>query len=91
MEGTLGEIRIFAGIFAPTNWAFCHGQTLKIVEMQALYSILGTTYGGDGQTSFGLPNLVGKSPAEVAIEFDGQSYVAGQYIICVKGFFPSRG
>lgn len=57
MENYLGEIRIFAGTFAPADWAFCQGQLLPISENDALYTLLGTTYGGDGQQTFGLPNL----------------------------------
>lgn len=60
MEGTIGEIRLFAGNFAPRSWAFCHGQLIAINQNQALFSILGTTYGGDGRTTFGLPDLRGR-------------------------------
>ncbi len=62
MEGTIGEIRGFAGNFAPRAWAYCQGQLLSINANQALFSILGTTYGGDGRTSFGLPDLRGRTP-----------------------------
>lgn len=55
----VGEIRIFAGNFAPKGWAFCHGQILPIAQNTALFSILGTTYGGDGKSTFALPNLQG--------------------------------
>lgn len=60
MEPMIGEIRIFAGNFAPRNWAFCEGQLLAISQNQALFSILGTTYGGDGRTTFALPDLRGR-------------------------------
>lgn len=60
MEGTIGEIRMFAGNFAPRTWAFCHGQLLPINANAALFSILGTTYGGDGRTTFALPELRGR-------------------------------
>lgn len=60
MEGTIGEIRLFAGNFAPRNWAYCQGQLLAISSNTALFSILGTTYGGDGRTTFGLPDLRGR-------------------------------
>ncbi len=56
-DGYLGEIRIFAGNFAPRKWAFCAGQLLDISTNQALFSIIGTIYGGDGRTTFGLPDL----------------------------------
>ena len=60
MEGTIGEIRMFAGNFAPRTWAFCNGQTLGIAQNTALFSILGTTYGGNGQTTFALPDFQGR-------------------------------
>ncbi len=59
-EGFIGEVRMFAGNFAPRNWAFCEGQLLAISQNQALFSILGTTYGGDGRTTFALPDLRGR-------------------------------
>jgi microcystin-dependent protein len=62
VETFLGEIRMFAGNFAPTGWAFCQGQLLPIAQNQALFSLLGTTYGGDGRTSFALPDLRGRVP-----------------------------
>lgn len=60
MEGTIGEIRMFAGTFAPRNWSFCAGQLISIASNTALFSILGTTYGGNGQTSFALPDFRGR-------------------------------
>jgi microcystin-dependent protein len=60
MEGTIAEIRMFAGTFAPRNWAFCQGQLMSISQNTALFSILGTTYGGNGQTTFGLPDFRGR-------------------------------
>lgn len=65
MEGTIGEIRMFAGNFAPLAWAFCQGQLLPIAQNTALFSILGTTYGGNGQTTFGLPDFRGRTPVGV--------------------------
>lgn len=62
MEGTIGEIRLFAGNFAPRAWAFCDGQLISIAQNTALFSILGTTYGGDGRTTFALPDLRGRAP-----------------------------
>ena len=56
----LGEIRMFAGGFAPSHWAFCNGQTMSISQNQALFSVIGTTYGGDGISTFLLPNLQGR-------------------------------
>jgi len=58
----LGEIRMFAGTFAPRGWAFCNGQLLSIQSNQALFAIIGTTYGGNGQTTFALPDLCGRVP-----------------------------
>ena len=58
----IGEIRIFGGNFAPRNHAFCNGQVMSISQNQSLYAILGTTYGGDGQTTFGIPNLQSRAP-----------------------------
>lgn len=74
----VGQIRIFAGDGAPAGWAFCEGQLLQISENDALFALIGTTYGGDGQTTFGLPDLRGR-----AIVGPGQgpglsSYVLGQ-------------
>jgi len=61
-EGFIGEVKLFAGNFAPRGWAFCDGQLLSISGSTALFSILGTTYGGDGRTTFGLPDLRGRVP-----------------------------
>lgn len=58
----IGEIRMFGGNFAPAGWAFCNGQLLPIAENDALFNLIGTTYGGDGQETFGLPNLQGRAP-----------------------------
>src|ERR1700742_2668729 len=60
----VAEIRIFAGNFAPTGWAQCNGQLLPISQNTALFSLLGTTYGGDGKSTFALPNLQGSSPMQ---------------------------
>ena len=58
----IGEIRIFAGNFAPAGWMFCEGQLLPISENDTLFNLIGTTYGGDGQETFGLPDLRGRLP-----------------------------
>src|SRR5947209_10197062 len=58
----VGEIRIFAGNFAPAGWMFCEGQLLPISENETLFQLIGTTYGGDGQSTFGLPDLRGRIP-----------------------------
>lgn len=62
VDSYIGEIKLFSGNFAPRGWAMCNGQTLPINQYQALFSILGTTYGGDGKTSFMLPDLRGRVP-----------------------------
>lgn len=69
----LGEIRCFSFNFAPKGWAMCNGQQLPINQNQALFSILGTTFGGNGQTTFALPNMQGQAPAHV-----GNGFVLGQ-------------
>ena len=61
-EPFIGEIRIFAGNFAPKDWQFCNGQILPIAQYTALFSLLGTYYGGNGTTNFALPNLTGRVP-----------------------------
>ena len=61
-EPFVGEIRMFAGNFAPRGWAFCDGQLLAVSQNDALFSLLGTIYGGDGRTTFGLPDIRGRLP-----------------------------
>src|SRR3954453_935225 len=58
----VGEVRMFAGNFAPAGWMFCEGQLLPISENETLFQLIGTTYGGDGQSTFGLPDLRGRIP-----------------------------
>lgn len=60
----VAEIRMFAGNYAPTGWALCNGQLMSISQNTALFSLLGTTYGGDGRATFGLPNLMGSAPMQ---------------------------
>jgi microcystin-dependent protein len=72
-EPFLGEIRMFGGNFAPTGWAFCNGQLLAISDNDALYQLIGTTYGGDGQSTFALPNLQSRVPVHV-----GPGHVLGE-------------
>ena len=75
----LGEIRMFAGNFAPVGWAFCNGHTLSISENTALFSLLGTTYGGDGETTFNLPDLRSRIPVHQGINpNNATTYVIGQ-------------
>jgi len=61
-EPFVGEIRMFAGNFTPRGWAFCDGQLIGVAQNDALFSLLGTTYGGDGRTTFGLPDMRGRIP-----------------------------
>lgn len=77
MEEFIGIVKLFAGNFAPRGWALCNGQIMSIAQNSALFSILGTTYGGNGQTTFALPNLQG-SVAIGAGNGGGSNYVLGQ-------------
>ncbi|HBN74310.1 MAG TPA: phage tail protein [Planctomycetaceae bacterium] len=63
----MGEIRMFAGNYAPRGWQLCEGQMLNISQNSALFSILGTTYGGDGRTTFALPDLRGRAPLQPGV------------------------
>src|SRR5262245_66292769 len=69
----IGEIRMFGGNFAPAGWAFCDGSLLVISQNDALFNLIGTTYGGDGQTTFALPDLRSRVPVHV-----GQGFALGQ-------------
>jgi len=69
----VGEIRMFAGSFAPAGWAFCDGQLMPISENETLFQLIGTTYGGDGQETFALPNLQSRIPLHV-----GSSNILGE-------------
>jgi microcystin-dependent protein len=74
----IGEIRMFAGNFAPQGWALCQGQLMAIAENDALFNLIGTTYGGDGQETFGLPDLQGRAPVHMGTGPGLQSYTIGQ-------------
>ena len=69
----IGEIRMFGGNFEPAGWAFCNGQLVPIADNDALFTLIGTTYGGDGQASFALPDLQGRVPIH-----QGNGFVLGQ-------------
>lgn len=69
----VGEIRMFGGNFAPLGWAFCDGQLMAVAENDTLFSLIGTTYGGDGRTTFGLPDLRGRLPVH-----QGNGFVVGE-------------
>lgn len=77
----IGEIRMFGGSFAPVGWALCQGQIMPIAQNDTLFNLIGTTYGGDGQSTFGLPNLSGRVPIH-----QGQGPgISQQYIIGQAG------
>ncbi len=69
----IGEIRMFGGNFAPAGWAFCNGQLISISQNDALFALIGTTYGGDGVQTFALPNMQGRIPVH-----QGSGFVQGQ-------------
>ena len=79
MDYTIGEITLFAFPFAPVGWAECAGQILSINTNQALFSLIGATYGGDGKTTFALPNLRGAEPVPQM-----------KYYIATQGIYPQR-
>jgi microcystin-dependent protein len=74
----VGEIRMFGGNFAPSGWALCQGQTIPISENDVLFQLIGTTYGGDGEETFNLPNLQGRVPLHMGSASSGSTYVIGQ-------------
>jgi microcystin-dependent protein len=82
-DALMGEIKLFAGSFAPVNWELCQGQVQQIQTNTALFSIIGTQFGGDGVTTFNLPNL---APLAAA----GEGAASVNYIICVNGIYPQR-
>jgi microcystin-dependent protein len=74
----VGEIRLFAGNFAPEGWAFCNGAILAITENEALFALIGTTYGGNGESNFQLPDLQGRVPVHQGQLSGGSSYFIGE-------------
>lgn len=74
----VGEIRMFAGNFEPAGWAFCDGQLLTISENETLFQLIGTTYGGDGQETFALPNLSSRVPLHAGTGSEGITYILGE-------------
>lgn len=79
MDYTIGEIALFAFPFAPVGWMSCEGQILTITTNQVLFSLIGATYGGDGRTTFALPNLKGAEPVPQM-----------KYYISTQGIYPQR-
>lgn len=82
MDFTLGEIRLFPYTFAPVGWVLCDGATLTIQQNQALYSLLGTNFGGNGTTTFQLPNLMNANPLRATNQL--------KYYIAIRGYYPQR-
>jgi microcystin-dependent protein len=78
MAPFVGEIRMFAGNFAPNGWMFCEGQTMPISENEVLFQLIGTTYGGDGQETFNLPNLASRVPIHMGTGPSGTTYQLGE-------------
>lgn len=74
----VGEIRMFGGNFAPAGWAFCNGQLMAISENDALFNLIGTTYGGDGQSTFALPNLQSRVPIHMGQGPGLSNYIIGE-------------
>jgi microcystin-dependent protein len=74
----LGEIRMIAGYFAPAGWMFCEGQTLSIALNDALFQLIGTTYGGDGEETFMLPDLRGRVPVHAGTSSTGTTFTQGE-------------
>jgi microcystin-dependent protein len=77
-EPYVGEVRMFAGNFAPAGWALCDGAVLPISENDVLFQLIGTTYGGDGEETFALPNLQSRVPVHMGTGPDGTTYQIGE-------------
>jgi microcystin-dependent protein len=95
-EPYVGEIRIFAGNFAPNGWSFCDGALLPISEFEALFQLIGTTYGGDGQSTFALPDLRGRAIVATGAGPGTSNYVIGQSggvetVTLTVGQIPAHG
>ncbi|MGG4144659.1 tail fiber protein [Paenibacillus algorifonticola] len=73
-DSYLGEIRLFVGKYAPMDWEMCNGQTILISQNEALYSLIGTTYGGNGKTTFALPDFRGRVPVHMGKSAEGSNY-----------------
>src|SRR4051812_33388016 len=90
MDGTIAVVTCFAGNFAPRNWAFCNGQIMSIVQNTALFSILGTTYGGDGQTTFALPDLRGRVPVGASAQYPLGTKIGVETVTLSNSNLPSH-
>lgn len=80
MEAYVGQLLLVPYTFAPQGWAFCDGSLISIAENSVLFNLLGTTYGGDGQNTFGLPDLRGRTPVGMGLAVTGANYTLGQQI-----------
>lgn len=78
MQGTIGEIRVFTSNYAPENWAICDGTFLEMDGNEALFSLIGTAYGGNGASNFGLPNLCGRAAVKIGAGTGLSPYAIGQ-------------
>jgi microcystin-dependent protein len=74
----VAQVSMFGGNFAPRRWAFCNGQSMSIAQNQALFSLIGTTYGGDGVTTFNLPNMISRLPVHFGTGSGLSNYALGQ-------------
>ena len=94
IEPFIGEICQYPYTYAPKGWAFCHGQTMQIQQYTALFSLLGTTYGGDGRVTFNLPDLRPKDANGNVVQLQvGETYEGKVFIesfIALQGLYPSR-
>lgn len=90
-EPYVGEIRMFAGNFAPAGWMFCEGQVLSISENETLFNLLGTTYGGDGQSTFALPDLRGRIPIHQGNGFTLAEEVGVEEVTLTVQQIPAHG
>lgn len=95
MEGTIGEVRMFAANFAPRTWAYCQGQILSIASNTALFSILGTQYGGNGTSTFALPNLasrafIGTGQGPGLSPYDNGEMVGTETVTLISSNLPSH-
>lgn len=86
----IGEIRMFGGNFAPVDWAFCNGQLLQISEYDTLFTLIGTTYGGDGVNNFALPNLQGRLPMHVSPTYPLADSAGTETITLISPQLPSH-
>lgn len=100
MDGFLAQILLFAGDFAPRGWAVCRGQLLPIGQHETLFAVIGTRYGGDGVTTFALPDLRGRVPVGSTTARLGDlllrrrrpapATLTVEFVICIEGSFPQR-